>query len=384
MLDKRDRLLIVDDVQPSRQTVINILSILGFDNVKEAADGQEALEILEQDPDIELIISDWKMPRMNGAELLHCVRSSSQWKDLPFIFFTSKGEAEDVAEAAELGVTEYMLKPLNIETVQAKIEAIQSQNPRQQIFAVLKKVKEDCSREDYPQAIQRLKELLLELPSMKARILCEMAWVHFWAGDFQEAEHTVEQSLNHNRLLAKAWHLKSELAKKEEKWENSKNSLDKALQIQPRNVEYYLAKGDTLLYSQEYALARETFQRAINMKPRENWIKSHIWDCYHKHGLCQQAEKNFGTLLTDCLSSDVLNNYAVALRKQGDLERAAELYGQALKKDPDNPTLLYNAAVTDYYYQNWKRAIKRLEKAVADNPGFKQAETFLNKLSKME
>ncbi|WP_291322017.1 response regulator [Desulfonatronospira sp.] len=382
MLDKDKSILIVDDIEPSRETVVNFLRVLGYQKTREAADGKEALEILEHSHDIQLVISDWKMPRMNGAELLRCMRSSSRWEDLPFIFLTSRSESEDVAEASELGVTEYMVKPLSIEVLSEKMSTVSTENPRQKLYNVLKEVKHDCALNNFSLAVKRLSDLLEQTPSMKARIYYETARVYYQAGETSQAREMVDQALSHNHLLGKAWHLKAELEKNEQAWEEARASLDKALAIQPRSVDFYLAQGDILLYMQDYYRARESFQRAINVSPEEDWIKRKIWEIYLKHDLCGQAEANFGSLVIDCLSSDVINNYAVALRKQGQKSRAVELYAVALKKDPDNPGLLFNAAVSDYYNGNFRRAVRRLQKALEEHPGFTQAEVFLKKLMK--
>ena len=382
MLDKEKTILVVDDIQPSRETVINCLRVLGYKNTKEAADGKEALELLEKSQDIQLVISDWKMPRMNGVELLRSMRSESRWEDLPFIFLTSKSESEDVAEASDLGVTEYMIKPLSIDVLAEKVDSLGYDNPRQKLSAVLKEVKKDCSRKDFSRAVTRLTGLLEELPSMRSRICFEMASVYFQAGEIKRAKAVVEQALSINHLLGKAWFLKAELEKTEQNWQEATVSLDRALEIQPRNIDCYLSQGDTFLYLKDNLKARGSFQKAMNIAPEEEWIKTRTWDIYLKHDLCREAEASFGPLLINCLSSDVLNNYAVALRKKGEMSRAVELYAVALKKDPDNPGLLFNAAVSDYYNGNFRRAVNRLERAIELQPGFAQAEAFLKKLTK--
>src|SRR6056297_645473 len=128
MLDKDSCILVVDDIQPARETVLNILRVLGYKRIQEAVNGEEALQVLENNTGIKLVISDWKMPRMNGAELLRRMRSRPELEDIPFLFLTSKSETEDVAQACDLGVTEYMVKPLEVDVLLEKLKHLDSTN----------------------------------------------------------------------------------------------------------------------------------------------------------------------------------------------------------------------------------------------------------------
>lgn len=382
MLDKHKCVLVVDDIQPARETVLNILRVLGYKKLIEAADGMDALQKLENNPDIALIISDWKMPRMNGADFLRRVRSRSDWEGLPFLFLTSKSEAEDVAEASDLGVTEYMVKPLTIDVLVEKLKGMDAMTPAKKLAAVLQEVKEFCSRSEFEKAVESLSVARKELPSLESRILFEMANVFFKAGDFGMTKEMLDKSIKINPLLGKAWHLKSELEKRQNEWDNARISLSKALEINPRNIDYLLSLGDAYLNSQDFSKARENFQKAVNTAPDEQWIKQAIWNCYLKRDHIDEVEKDFGPLIIDYLNPDTLNNYAVALRQKGELGRAVDIYTIALKKNPDNPKLLFNAALADYFKGDVGKAKKRLGRVLEENPGFEQARKFLLKLQK--
>ncbi len=116
MLDKSLPVLVVDDIQAARATIVNILKVLGFKQILEAANGEEAREIiLAQGNKMQLVISDWKMPYMDGLELLRWIRREEKFKHLPFIFVTSKGEKEDIALASDEGIEGYLLKPVTID-----------------------------------------------------------------------------------------------------------------------------------------------------------------------------------------------------------------------------------------------------------------------------
>jgi len=119
-VDKKMRILVVDDFQTMRRIIINLLRQLGFTNVVEAADGRLALEKVKDDS-IDLIVSDWNMPNMTGLEFLKAVRASEEYKEIPFIMVTAEGKKENVIAAVQAGVSNYIVKPFNAATLKEKL-----------------------------------------------------------------------------------------------------------------------------------------------------------------------------------------------------------------------------------------------------------------------
>lgn len=122
-MDVKMNVLIVDDFSTMRRIVKNILRQLGFENILEADDGMNALDVLRSQK-VDFIISDWNMPRLSGMELLKAVRTSEEWKDLPFLMVTAEGQKENVIEAVKAKVSNYIVKPFTPETLSEKIKKI--------------------------------------------------------------------------------------------------------------------------------------------------------------------------------------------------------------------------------------------------------------------
>jgi two-component system chemotaxis response regulator CheY len=120
------RILVVDDMPSLRDLVKAYLRRMGFREIVEAGDGQEAYQILVSakagGSGIELIISDWNMPNLNGIDLLKLVRANPEWKNLPFLLTTTESEKHKVVEAIQSGVTNYMVKPVEEVTLKEKLE----------------------------------------------------------------------------------------------------------------------------------------------------------------------------------------------------------------------------------------------------------------------
>lgn len=123
-VDKNMQVLVVDDYSTMRRIIRNLLNQLGFPNVDEATDGQQALNMAGTKK-YGLIISDWNMEPMSGLELLKGIRGgSNDNKTVPFIMVTAESKTENVILAKQAGVNNYIVKPFNAETLKTKISAV--------------------------------------------------------------------------------------------------------------------------------------------------------------------------------------------------------------------------------------------------------------------
>lgn len=116
-------ILVVDDYKTTIKIVHGLLRQLGFDNLDEAANGEEALRKLRQKP-YQLVISDWNMEPMTGFELLKSVRSDASLRSTPFIMITAESKTENVVAAKQAGANNYIVKPFNAQTLRQKMTSI--------------------------------------------------------------------------------------------------------------------------------------------------------------------------------------------------------------------------------------------------------------------
>ena len=103
-------ILIVEDAIFVRNFVMIALRTMGMTNVTEADNGKEALEELNK-KSYDLILSDWHMPEMEGIELLKAVRADEKLQNIPFLMLTSDVSVENVRDAVNAGVSDYLAKP---------------------------------------------------------------------------------------------------------------------------------------------------------------------------------------------------------------------------------------------------------------------------------
>lgn len=127
MFPLETRILVIDDMPSIRDLVKNTLKAMGFKNIQEAADGEEGLKVLVQNntpgTQIQLVISDWNMPKMKGLDLLKQVRATAEWANLPFVLLTSESERDQVTEAVLAGVSQYIVKPFSAKIFEDKLKA---------------------------------------------------------------------------------------------------------------------------------------------------------------------------------------------------------------------------------------------------------------------
>lgn len=112
--------LVVDDANSMRKLVVAVLRDMGFKEMFEAENGNVALQTLKERR-IDFIITDWKMPGMDGLGLLKAIRSNPSYKDIPILVLTGQGVRETVMEAIENGANNFLVKPFTPATLEKKV-----------------------------------------------------------------------------------------------------------------------------------------------------------------------------------------------------------------------------------------------------------------------
>ena len=116
-------ILVVDDFSTMRRIIKNLLHDLGYQNVSEADDGNTALPMLRSGK-FDFLITDWNMPGMPGLELLKQVRADNALSKMPVLMLTAEAKREQIVEAAQAGVSGYVIKPFTAVTLKEKIDKI--------------------------------------------------------------------------------------------------------------------------------------------------------------------------------------------------------------------------------------------------------------------
>src|SRR5665647_1555141 len=113
------RILVVDD---SKADILIISNILKDYDLLIAYDGIEAMDLIAKHPDIDIMILDINMPRMNGFEVLEAIQDHPQYKKIATLILTNYDEIDNEIRGLELGALDYIRKPLNIRSLRKRIE----------------------------------------------------------------------------------------------------------------------------------------------------------------------------------------------------------------------------------------------------------------------
>lgn len=122
-INKAMPILIIDDYKTMLRIVRGLLNQLGFNNIDEASDGTMGWDMIQK-KQYGLVVSDWNMEPMSGFELLKLVRGTDKTRQLPFIMVTAESKTENIIAAKQAGVSNYIVKPFNAQTLKQKIEAV--------------------------------------------------------------------------------------------------------------------------------------------------------------------------------------------------------------------------------------------------------------------
>jgi len=116
-------ILVVDDYNTMVRIIRKLLKQVGYENVDEAANGEEALRMIKE-KEYDLIISDWNMEPMTGFDLLREVRANEGTVKTPFILVTAESKKENVVAAQQAGVSDYLVKPFSAPVLKEKIDSV--------------------------------------------------------------------------------------------------------------------------------------------------------------------------------------------------------------------------------------------------------------------
>ncbi len=117
------KILVVEDLSIMRRLLINTLKSLGYNDILEAENGNEALELMGKHH-FDIVITDWMMPKLSGLDLARAMKSMEKLADIPILMVTSKDDKTDVMEAMRVKVNDYIIKPFNARTLESKINKI--------------------------------------------------------------------------------------------------------------------------------------------------------------------------------------------------------------------------------------------------------------------
>ncbi len=378
---KQCQVLVVDDQFSIRRMINNFLRLNGFKRLWDAPDGRDALNILHRES-LDLVISDWSMPRLGGLELLAAMRSDSELAHIPFLMVTAEAAEETVAQAIESEVDGYLLKPFNARRLVARVEELLTRQLEPgPVDRALSQGRQLLKQDRLWEAIDIYQGVLAATPG-SPRTLLALGKAQDLAGRPEEALSAYGRAVELAPLFIWGHEALAELLERMGQKDRAAGHIIAASRISPLNAERHLRLGRLLLAcgrNEEAVLAAE---RAVEVAADSAQVQCQAGDLLLAAGYPEEAARAFtASLARDPEQTQVYNRLGIAYRRQGDYQRALEQYEKALALAPRDEGLHYNQALALAAAGRGELARQALRRALSLRPDFSQARELLSRLA---
>ena len=329
--------LIVDDMQSMRRTVRNMFKQLGLGReIRHAENGKEAWNLLRSTP-VDLAVVDWNMPVLNGVELLNRIRENREMRDMPVIMITAESEKDIVVEVAESEVDGYLLKPLTMKTLDAKVrQVVENANNPDEVTQYLNKARDLEEAGSYKEAVEQVKLALTKRPNA-SRILRKMADLHFKIDKENVAEKCLKKAVAVNKDDAVARYQLGDLYRKKNDLDNANRYFMEAVSISPRAVPRAIELGEQLIQKGKADQAVKLFDKAIQRSTNSDKSREEIIAIYIQNREYAKARKLLERYLKEQPERyDLAYKLGVAYMKSGDLKNAQTQFRKVDEHTEDN------------------------------------------------
>ncbi len=374
--------LIVDDSMNMCQSMSGMMKVIGYGKrFLFAHNGREAVDLLAKEP-VDLLLLDYNMPVMSGAEVLNHVRMDRNLRDLPVIMITAEAIQDYVAEIGESEVDAYILKPLTVKVLQDKLtQVVQKVNNPPPMVSHLRQARECEDRGDLEGAIREAEQAVRESPK-STRPIRELGYFYLKKGRLDAAEKCLLEAAKHNNLDVAAFHYLGELYLKREEIDKAVRFLEKAMKISPRQLGRGVNFGKALIMRGLVEKACTVLDRVLELPSATPELKEEIADFCLENGAREYALKLLEGLAEDYPKrGDLLLRLGRLLMGCGENVRAATYLTQAAEQDEMNIEVRLELAGL---YLSMKKPIlaeKPLVQILEIDRGHEEARKMLRKCS---
>lgn len=329
--------LIVDDMVSMCKSIHKMMKVIEFGkSFYYAHNGKEALRVLKREA-VDLLMMDYRMPVMNGAELLANIREDRDLRHLPVVMITAQAYTEYVAEAAESDIDAYILKPLTIKVLEEKvIDVIDKANNPAPMFEHLQKAKQCEDDDDIDGAIHEA-QLAMQADPQSSRPIRELGYYYYKANDLKKAEKWLLKAASMNYLDVFAFHQLGELYTQCADYEKAQRYFEKAMSISPRHLERGIKFGKTLLQMKMYPRAAQVFDSVIQFGEDPMGLREEIAEYCMEAESFAYAAQLWETLLSQQPDREYIRvKMGLALKGAGNISEALIHLEDAAKIDKEN------------------------------------------------
>jgi two-component system chemotaxis response regulator CheY len=377
--------LVVDDEASMRKTVSNMLTRMGFKSIITAADGKEALAII-QTSKIDLVICDINMPEMTGLELFKTVRENRRYSDIIFIFVTAEVRKHTVARAAEEGGAGYIIKPFVMATLEDKIAGVLSKKFKpSSVETHLKNFQQYLEGRDLPSAENELKRAL-EMAPESPTIIYNFGQLYLAKGETDKAIESFKDAIAKKPLFVKAYDAIGEIYEDMGDVQSAIKYYEAAHNISSSNTDRLITLSKLYKKTGEIDRAEKILKDAVSDVRQDVSTSGHLMGEMYlaKNENDKALEVLVKAYKKNPSDTSIMQSLAEAYRKVGQPEQAIEIYKEILKINPNNAHAYYSMGKTFLEMGIKDKAINAIKKAWEINPFSKEITADLKALAEKD
>ena len=355
--------MITDNSVEMCKSIHHMMNAIGFGrNFVFAHNGKQAWELLREKP-VDLLLLDYNLPEMNGAEILKSIRNNRGLRDLPVIMVTAEAYREYVAESGEFEIDAFIVKPLTTLVLEQKIaRVVEVANNPPPMVAHLRKAREFQEGGDLDGAITEA-ELAAKANPEASKPVRELGYYYFQKNELESSEKYLLQAIEMNELDVFALHYLGELYLRRNDMEKATEYFERAMEINPRHVRRGIDLGKILVSRGMIDKATKVFDKITRLPGCSPDMQEEIADyCLVKGGNDYAGKLLESLIAQDKTRWDLFFKLGKLWEELGETLKAVTCFAQATELDKSNIDVRMHLA--DIYLKMRKPILA--EKALAE------------------
>ena len=262
------KVLVVDDQDPIRKAMIRILNKMGIQNIVECTDGEYALKELVRQPDIDFVLCDIYMRKINGFDVLRYIRHRDIRSDIPVIIVTGEASKEDIVKASDIGADNYIIKPFQAESLITKVNnALNSFFTPPPLLKLLREGDKLLSANKLIKAGMHYKKAM-EMDPKSLRARHSYAVCLFRDKKLKEAEELIQENIQLSDSYYRNYATLVDINLSRKNVENAKDLLIKELEFNPKQPRRQNLLAKIYVKEKNFEAAIERYREALKEEVR--------------------------------------------------------------------------------------------------------------------
>ncbi|MFK7873643.1 MAG: response regulator [Oligoflexales bacterium] len=369
--------VIIDSDSSMQNAIKRVLDGIGIPDIQIFSDGKEAWEWLKTNPEPDMLLTEWRLPRLPAPSLVQRIRQHGM-ANVPITIVSGLVSQEDLPLLQEMGINHLVNKPINKKTfLQSLIHfQVQQQEPTEQKH-LISKLRTHLTKGCVQEAKGVLSTLMNETNLSDIRQTQLKGELAFHEEDYSLASKLLLESVRSGKgdtLIA--LNLLGKSLIKLGDFQSALECLNRAKEISPKNIERLCIISEVYVEMGDNKSAEDSIESAKKIDEENLLVVQSTAKMALENGQKDKAKNIMDQLESMDEVISTMNNRAISLTRNGELDRGVEIYQRTLESIPENrqdkrAIVIYNLALNQIRNTQYDDAMKNLEQAVSISKEFK-------------